>query len=163
MMPPPIEESVRWLKSLAVDDGLSLSDDELKTLLFRNGLSPGKALSTMRSQQIESRDLWRDTMGLLKAQDLMQAQDAIQKLAGYKQLAASTWLRLVELVLNEYYRQALLKPSLATKDPTCIGIWRRRQCLDKIRSLADRGRIALNYQMCVESIAYSGLGLGHDL
>ena len=156
--PPPVEETVCWLKTLEPN----VSEERLESILRLNGLAPGKALTEVRLFESEGETLEQDIHQLIFSTRVLDILAAAEDLLRKHRVSAYDLVNRIEVVLNQYYRrkfglEQFVVGSRIGIDST-IGLNRLleiREVIKQVRSLTTMGQIPLNTQLIGESIAFA--------
>jgi hypothetical protein len=157
--PPTVEESLTLLKKLCDPVILAeYSDEEMRVLLKRGGLSPGKALTAMDPQK-KNQEFHEICRNLVHPEKIFAAIESAEWVASSKP-SADAVVNEVELAINQSYRQEFLLGR--NHHFTYQYLQNRRRLLREAKHFAGRRRIVLNAQLFAEAVGLTQVGINED-
>ena len=153
--PPPVKHSIELIKARLQAKELKLpGEDELREVLRRCGLAPGKAISYFESRSHAKLKEVKDFCALLQGssvQEVMAVAESLSKRWGW---SLPDLIQEAEIQLNLEYRRSINSRSRSEGNSNQLIIRRRRAVLSKMNRLAIKERINLNTQLAAEHLGF---------
>ena len=157
---PSEEVGLTWLREKLQSDSTTIDDRVLKTYLKMADSAPLEAYKKIVEKGHEFEEVERLFQVVLFNSSKASTIDAAEKIIKEYKLSSTDVVERAEVLLNQYYRWALLGEESANssyfsgvkKSFSPLELKRRRKILSDVKQIVGRGKVPLNAQLVVEAL-----------